>query len=124
MKEFLIRWFVTTWAVLMTAHFLSGISYTNLAAVVVASLVLGMRDAGVRPFVLIITLPLNLITLGLFTFVLNGFLLWLVGKSVEGFTVRNFWTAVVGALTLGSASAGLSTLIGKRGKDRMISIRA
>ena len=78
--EFIKRWMVTTVGVLVAARFVSGISYDNTAALLLASLVLGVLNAVLRPVMLLLSLPLVIVTLGLFTLVVNGALLLLVGK--------------------------------------------
>ncbi|MFH1008089.1 MAG: phage holin family protein [Candidatus Latescibacterota bacterium] len=116
MKGFLTRWGITALALLIVTHLFKRIHADSTQAVVVAALLLGIVNAFIRPVILIITLPLNLLTLGLFTFLINGVLLLIVAKLVAGFTIAGFWTGVFGALMISLISIALSALIGK-GKD-------
>jgi putative membrane protein len=112
LKSFLIRWVNTTVAVLVAANVINGISYTGWQALVVASLLLGILNAFIRPFLIIVALPLLILTLGLFTFVINAVLLYWVGHLVKGFHVETFWPAFWGALVVSFISMLLNTLTG------------
>ena len=81
------------------------------------ALVLGIVNAIIRPILLLITLPITIITLGLFTFILNGLMLWLATLIVQSFTIDGFWFAVLGALIISAISVvGNRLLLGKDGK--------
>ena len=86
-RRFVFRWAVTTIAVMVASSVIRGIRYDTVAALIGASLLLGILNAFVRPFLLIISVPLILLTLGLFILVLNGLLLLLVPHVVVGFHV-------------------------------------
>ena len=113
MRGFLIRWGITALALLTVTHLFDGIRANSFQAILVTALLLGIVNAFIRPVILIITLPINLLTLGLFTFFVNGILLLLVAKLVHGFTVAGFWTGILGALVLSLISIALSALIGR-----------
>lgn len=98
--------------VLVAAHVVDGIHYEGAVDLVVATLLLGLLNAFVRPLLMLLSLPLLLLTLGLFTLVINAGLLWLVGEMVKGFHVDGFWAAFKGALVIAVLSLLLNTLTG------------
>jgi len=114
-RRFVFRWAVTTIAVMVASSVIRGIRYDTVAALIGASLLLGILNAFVRPFLLIISVPLILLTLGLFILVLNGLLLLLVPHVVVGFHVDSFWSAFWGAIVISLVSWLLSAFF--RGSD-------
>ena len=104
MRGVLIRWFSTACALWLTSLVVRGIEVDGILALFFAAVVLGILNAMLRPLVLLITFPINLLTLGLFTFVINGCMLKLTGDVVRGFAVHGFWAAVIGSLVLGGWS--------------------
>mgnify|MGYP003393648791 CR=1 FL=1 len=98
--KMLLRIVVVALTLLALPGILPGLSVTDFYAALIAALVLGVINLFVRPVLLILTLPLTILTLGLFTFVLNGLLLWLVASFVPGFEVAGFLTAFIAALLL------------------------
>jgi putative membrane protein len=114
-RRFVFRWAVTTIAVMVASSVIRGIRYDTVAALIGASLLLGILNAFVRPFLLIISVPLILLTLGLFILVLNGLLLLLVPHVVVGFHVDSFWSAFWGAIVISVVSWLLSAFF--RGSD-------
>ena len=114
-KQFVLRWAVTTIAVMVASSFIRGIRYDTIASLIGASLLLGILNAFVRPFLLILSAPVILVTLGLFIFVLNGLLLLLVPSVVLGFHVDSFWSAFWGAIVISFVSWILSAFF--RGSD-------
>lgn len=100
MPRFLIVWFATAVGLAVVAHLGIGIGTRNLLVAGEAGLVLGLVNTFVRPVVKLLTLPLNLITLGLFGLVVNALMLWLVSALVPGFSVAGFGAAFWGALIL------------------------
>jgi len=113
MRGFLIRWGITALALLTVTHIFDDIRANSTQAILVAALLLGIVNAFIRPVILIVTLPINFLTLGLFTFFINGILLLIVAKLVAGFSIAGFWTGVFGALMVSLISIALSALIGK-----------
>src|SRR5688572_29903310 len=93
LKEFTQRWIITTVAVLVAAHIVSGIRYESWQGLLVATLVLGLLSAFVKPVLVLISLPLLLATLGLFLLVINALLLYVVGHLLKGFHVETFGAA-------------------------------
>jgi len=110
MRAFLIRWFVTAVAVLTAAHIVPGIEYNTWVALLIASLVLGLINATLKPFLLILSLPLLLMTFGLFILVINSALLWTVGYLVDGFNVHGFWSALGGSIIISIVTFFLKNL--------------
>src|SRR5205823_13698784 len=114
-KQFAFRWAVTTVAVMVASSVIHGIRYDTVAALIGASLLLGILNAFVRPILLILSVPVILLTLGFFILVLNGFLLLLVSSVVVGFHVDSFWSAFWGAIVISVVSWLLSAFF--RGSD-------
>jgi putative membrane protein len=112
-RSFLQRWLVTAAGVLVASQIVPGISAQNFIGLLAASLLLGIFNAFLRPIMLILTLPLLLVTLGLFTFVVNAVLLLLVGNLVKGFYVAGFWSAFWGGVVISIVSFIANGLIGK-----------
>ncbi|HEY6154402.1 MAG TPA: phage holin family protein [Candidatus Udaeobacter sp.] len=119
-KQFVFRWAVTTIAVMVASSVIRGIHYDTVAALIGASLLLGILNAFVRPFLLILSAPVILLTLGLFIFVLNGLLLLLVHSVVVGFHVDSFWSAFWGAVVISFVSWILSAFF--RGSDGRVHV--
>ena len=107
----LIRWLVTTAAILISAYLLPGVSVRNLGAALVTALVLGLINAIIRPILLILTLPLTIVTLGLFIFVLNALLVLLTSAIVPGFHVQSFGWALIFSLVFSVVSFILHRIV-------------
>ena len=96
----ILKWLISALAFLALPHIVPGITVAGFGTALVLALFWGLINITVKPILLLLTLPLNLLTLGIFTFILNGFLLWLLGGIIKGFEVHGFWVAVLGALVL------------------------
>jgi putative membrane protein len=107
----LLVWLVNTAALIAVAYLMPSISVSSFGAALVAALVLGLVNAVIRPILVILTLPVTILTLGLFIFVINGLLFWLVGSFIQGFVVADFWAGVLGAILYSIISWALSALI-------------
>jgi putative membrane protein len=107
----LINWLVTTLAVITAAYLLPGVTVRNFLAGVLAALVLGLINAVLRPILVILTLPLTVVTLGLFIFVINALLVLLTSAIVPGFEVRSFWWALLFSLLFSIVSFLLHRII-------------
>lgn len=105
------RWIINGLALFLTAQIFANISITSFGSALIAALVLGLANAVIRPIIKLVTFPITILTLGLFTFVINGFILWLVAANVTGFSITGFWPAVFGAVVLSIISSALSSLI-------------
>jgi putative membrane protein len=113
LKTFLQRWIINTLAVLVATKIVPGIQYDSPTSLFVATLVLGILNAFVRPLVMLLSLPLLLLTLGLFTLVINAALLLAVsGLMRPHFVVQGFWSAFFGALVISIVSLVLNTITG------------
>ncbi len=111
MRGLAIRWVLNAVALLITAWILPGISVNSFGAALVAALVLGIVNAIVRPVVVLFTLPLNILTLGLFTLVINALMLMIVNSVVKGFVISGFWSAFFGSIILTVISGLLSAAV-------------
>lgn len=103
----LLNWLVAAVAVWITAYLLPGVMLAGFMAALITSLVLGVANAVVRPLLILLTLPLTLVTLGLFTFVINALMVLLTSFLVPGFEVRTFWWALLFSLVLSLVNAGI-----------------
>jgi putative membrane protein len=104
MRRFLLHWLITAAALAITARLVSGIHFASLATLLFSGLVLGFINAVVRPILLLLTLPITILTLGLFYLVVNGLSFALAAALVPGFAVASFGAAVGGALGVGLVS--------------------
>ena len=102
--RFLIHWLVIALALWVTATILPGVHFSSATALAVGAIVLGLVNALVRPVLTILTLPITILTLGLFYLLVNGFAFWLAAVIVPGFDVAGFWWAVLGAFIVGLIS--------------------
>ncbi len=107
----LLRWAINALALLVLPYIFDSIRVESFYAALITAFVLGLVNALIRPILVVLTLPINILTLGLFTFVINGLLFWFVASFVKGFYVAGFWPAFWGALVYGIVSWALSTLI-------------
>ena len=110
-----IGWLLNALALLALPYLFDSIRVDSFSTALITALVLGLVNTLIRPILIVLTLPINLLTLGLFTFVINGLLFWFVASFVKGFFVAGFWPAVGGAIVYGIISWALSALVlGKR----------
>ena len=116
MKGILIRWFILTLAILLSAYVIDGIIVTGFFPALFAAAVLGILNAFFRPVLLILTLPVNIVTLGLFTFVINALLLKMTSGVISGFDIHGFWAAVLGALVISVVSWFLNSFVSGQGR--------
>ena len=114
MLMLLARWIVNAAALLLVAYLNPGVHVESFVAALFAALVLGLVNAFIRPLLVILTFPVTLITLGLFLFVINALLFWLVAEVVQGFSVSGFFAALVGSLLYSVITLVTSWLLFKR----------
>lgn len=100
MINLILRWVLNALGVLLVAYLVPGIHVSGFYAALIVALVLGILNALVRPILIFLTLPINILTLGLFTLVINALLLWFVATVVKGFAIAGFGAAFWGALVL------------------------
>jgi putative membrane protein len=117
MKRFLLRWLIHTITLLLVAQFVSGIIIERWTAALVAALVLGVLNAVLKPLIILVTLPINILSLGLFTLFINAFMLYFVAHVVRGFTVVDFWSAFWGALLFSIFSLIFNSVLGSAGDE-------
>ena len=98
MLSFFVKWLVNIIALFVVIHTIAGVSAANSNVVIVAALVIGLLNAFLRPILILLTLPLTIFSLGLFTLIINAFMFYLASKFVAGFTVTGFWSAFAAAL--------------------------
>ena len=106
----IVVWILNAVALLVVAYVLPGIAVASFWSAMLAALVLGLLNTLVKPLLILLTLPITIVTLGLFLLVLNALVFWLAGSMFKGFQVEGFWWAVAGAL-LYSVISGLFSLL-------------
>ena len=109
--ELILVWILNAVALLIVAYILPGINVASFGSALIAALVLGLLNTLVKPVLILLTLPITIVTLGLFLIVLNALLFWLAGSILRGFQVSGFWWAVAGAILYSIISGLLSRLI-------------
>ena len=123
MPGILIRWLTTTAAIVATSYLLDGIRVSGFLPAVFAAAILGILNAFFRPIALLLTLPINILSLGLFTFIINALMLKMASGIIPGFDVYGFWTAIFGALLISLISWLLNSFISEKGTLTSINIK-
>ena len=116
MLTLLARWIINAAALLLVAYLYPGVTVETFWAAMIAALVLGLINAVVRPLLVLLTLPVTLLTLGLFLFVINALLFWLAAEIVPGFKVTGFVAALVGSVLFSLITLVTSWLLFPRRK--------
>lgn len=111
-----IRWLILTAAIVAASYLIDGIRISGFFSAFCAAAVLGILNALFRPILFILTLPINIMTLGLFTFVINALLLKMASGIIPGFDVHGFWSAVFAALIISGVNWILSSFINEQGR--------
>ena len=96
--KLLLRWALSAGALLLVAYLYPGVQVGGIGVALIAALMLGLVNAIIRPVLVLLTLPVTLLTMGLFIFVINAFLFWFVAEIVTGFRVNGFIAALIGSL--------------------------
>ncbi|MDW7675382.1 MAG: phage holin family protein [Bacillota bacterium] len=109
MTGLLLRWGLNAISLLVIAHIIEGVTVEGFGSALVAVLVLGIVNALIRPIILLLTLPINIMTIGLFTFIINGLMLYMVASVVVGFSIDGFIPALIGTIIL----SVFSTIVNK-----------
>jgi putative membrane protein len=122
MRGIALRWLTLTGAILFASYMLDGIHVSGFISALGAAAILGILNAFFRPIALILTLPINIISLGLFTFVINAVMLKMASGVIDGFDVQGFWPALFGALIISLVSWGLNIFINERGTVDIIDL--
>jgi len=123
MQGLVIRWLVSALALYLTSQIVRGIEIDGVVPLLFAAVTIGVLNAVVRPLVLLLTLPLNVLTLGLFTLVVNAGMLWMASQVVIGFRVHGFWSALGGWLLMSFFTFLINLLIGETGQIEIVRIR-
>jgi len=109
--QIILRWLLSAVAIIIAAKLIPGIQVASFWTSLWVALVLGLVNALIRPVLILITLPINIFTLGLFTFVINGLMVLLASSIVKGFEVSGFWVAVLFSVVLSVLSYLLNSLL-------------
>jgi putative membrane protein len=115
MNGIFIRWLTLTVAIIVTSYLFDGIRVSGFMSAFWAAAILGILNALFRPIALLVTLPINILTLGFFTFVINALMLKMASGVITGFQVQGFWSAVFGSLMISIISWLLNSFINDRG---------
>ena len=112
----LVRWFILTAAIMVASYLINGIVVNGFFSAFFAAATLGVLNVFFRPILLILTLPINILTLGFFTFIINAVLLKMASSVISGFEVHGFWSAVFGGLIISVVSWLLNSFINDQGR--------
>jgi len=123
MRGIIVRWIMLTAAITFASYIIEGIHIRGFFNALFAAAMLGVLNAFFRPILIIITLPVNILTLGLFTFVINAMLLKMASGIIPGFEVYGFWSAVFGSLIISAVSWLLSSFISGQGRVEYIDLK-
>ena len=123
MKGILVRWLFLTAAIIVASYLLDGIQVKGFFSAFFAAAILGVLNAFFRPILIILTLPINILTLGLFTFIINALLLKMASGVISGFDVRGFWAAVFGSVVISIVSWALNSFISPKGRVEYIDLK-
>ena len=123
MTGLFIRWLILTAAIIFASYIMDGIHVSGFFSAFFAAAILGILNAFFRPILIILTLPINILSLGLFTFVINALLLKMASGLISGFDVHGFWSAVFGSLIISLVSWLLSSFINEQGRVEYIDLK-
>lgn len=111
LTPFLLHWAITALSLWVASHIFRGIRFADTSSLVVSALLLGFANAIVKPLLIVLTLPLTLLTFGLFLLVINALMMLLVSSLVRGFTVSSFWTAFFASIFIAVLSLVLGSFV-------------
>lgn len=114
MPNFLLTWLLAAVSLVITAYLVPGFVINSFIAALIASVILGLVNAIIRPILVLLTLPITIVSLGLFLFVVNAITIWLAGYLTPGFDVNGFLPALIGSIVLTVVSSVLNRLVGDR----------
>ncbi len=123
MDGFFIRWLILTVSIIITSYLIDGIHVVGFFSAFFAAALLGILNAFFRPILFILTLPITILTLGLFTFVVNAMMLLMVSGVVSGFQVDGLWSAIWGSLFISIVSWFLTSFISEKGRVEYIDLK-
>jgi putative membrane protein len=113
MIRILISWAINAASVFLLPYLLPSVSVKSFGTALIVALVIGLLNTFIRPVLFVLTLPITILTLGLFTLVLNGLMFWLASRFIDGFNVAGFWWAVLAAIVYSIISWAISSLVMK-----------
>lgn len=113
-RDFFVKLAVNVVTLMAVVHMIAGVSVDSWQTTIVAALILALLNAFLRPFIILVTLPLNILSLGFLTLIINGFIFYLAAKFVKGFTVSGFWSAFWAALLFSVISFILNFMLSPR----------
>ena len=111
--KLVLKWLLSAAALLAVAHLYGGVQVTTFSAAMVAALVIGLLNTFVRPILVLLTLPVTLVTLGLFLFVINALMFWAASGLVSGFQVNGFGAALLGSLIYSALGVVIDAVLEK-----------
>lgn len=123
MRGIIIRWLVSALSLLLISHLAPGIEVESFYYALIASAALAFLNAFVRPVLILLTLPLTVITLGLFLFVINAVILLMISGIFNGIHIESFWSALLGAIILSAVNWLASSYINDRGRWQYVDLR-
>jgi putative membrane protein len=123
MRGLAVRWLILAGAIVVASYLLDGIEISGFLPVLGAAAMLGILNAFLRPVLIILTLPINVLSFGLFTFIINALLLKMVSGVIPGFDVHGFWTAVWGSLIITVVNWLLHSFINDHGRVEFIDLK-
>jgi putative membrane protein len=123
MPGILIRWLITTVAVLLVPYLVSGVQVKGLGSALIAAAILGIMNALVRPVLILLTLPLTIVTLGFFILIINALLFQLAGAIVPGLHVASFWSAFFASIIVSIVSWIMNLVVAGGGGERTVIMR-
>ncbi|MGE0803302.1 MAG: phage holin family protein [Lautropia sp.] len=109
--KLLLGWAINAAALFLLPYLVPAVQMKSFGTALLVALVIGLLNTFIRPVLFILTLPITVLTLGLFTLVLNGLMFWLASRFIDGFAVDGFWWAVLGALVYSIISWAISSLL-------------
>jgi putative membrane protein len=109
--KMLLGWAINAGVLLLLPYLIPAVQVKSFGTALLVALVLGLLNAIVRPILVVLTLPITVLTLGLFIFVINGLMFWLVDRMFDGFEVAGFWWAVLAAVVYSMISWGVSSVV-------------
>ncbi|MBU0544040.1 MAG: phage holin family protein [Proteobacteria bacterium] len=112
--KILFKWLALTASIMITSYLIDGIQVANISSAFLAAAVLGILNIFLRPVAIILTLPVNIMSLGLFTFAINALMLIITSKTISGFEVKGFWAAVIGSFIISIISWMINSIAGKK----------
>jgi len=122
MKGLILRWLISTASIMLASYLVDGIRVSGFFSALLAAVALGILNAVLRPVLIILTLPLTILTMGLFIFFINALMLVMASVIIPGFDVQGFWPALFGSLIISIINWILSMFINEQGKVEYIEL--